>query len=519
MSLTRVCRGATGANQRSLVDITTCLGAGPQRNVRGPILKRRTMWLMMFGMIIAVVRPKYNRQPGPYGERRRAKKPKVKEVSIDEPVVLFREELGQGVEPVAPDDSEEASDDDLLLPHWSSHLNLPPISPSSSDVLHEHWQLDEGDIFIKAVRTVNDLSHCVLFKVHRTMLAAHLEPFFYMFEDDTAPVPTEETREGLPVIVTQQETAENWLLMLQLLYMPRTYGNTGVVIWRDVVALLELSHKYACARFREAAVAFLTSEWPTRLDNFVHRDSKIMSVPQRNIAARVLDIALRYDIPQVLPAVYMELARYPPPQLLGEWTLDDGERITIAADEVGRILRGREQVLRMRRVYTLRYLNGFNAAARVQCESRHRCRGYSCAEWMARLARDGEEHAAAFYDDPAKALQILDERCVSAMRDFVCEECRARFKWSMTDGQKEAWLMVPQAFGLGTWFDVERRAHRTVEALFVWAKEARYSEEEIARLAAGATARYASLLVGGEDFVLPVPPAQDEESESESGTG
>ncbi|KAI0058033.1 hypothetical protein BV25DRAFT_1994624 [Artomyces pyxidatus] len=356
-----------------------------------------------------------------------------------------------------------------LLPY---HQLPPPQREADGTCIHvQHpdWWYRDGDVIISVSRTLADPQDRILFKLHRATLGDHLDPFHTLFEIDLPGGP-EDTMDDVPVILAYTDTAVQWSLMCLLRQCHDRQEFKFDVLYDDVVDLLHLSDKYQCLRFREAAVWLLSSAFPTKLENWRKKNAKsrIVGGPSKAIIHIYTDMVLRYNIPEILPALRLSLSGQSPAQLIRGWPDGNGGVLRLPREEVFRIIRGRERLVKARQDVIFETFKNFRLGGPERglwayCD-RQSGHGNLCKLWLSRLARDWERRGVEVYHIHS-ALRILGSEARHAMKKQLCEMCWRVFKQRLTRGQRKVWQSLPYIFGMGDWFEVEKRAKIARETL------------------------------------------------------
>ncbi|TDL15799.1 hypothetical protein BD410DRAFT_777707 [Rickenella mellea] len=192
------------------------------------------------------------------------------------------------------------------------------ISPSK----HKSLYFPDGDIVIKAQNHTGHRNK-VLFRVHKFMLSHH-SPFF---KDMLAlPPPVEKQPEdeidGVQ-LVEMSDRAEDIASLLEVLYDPskllpykRHDPDTPLL----VKGILSLATKYEVDSIRRRIVEHIKEDWPMNLLEWEEIDLRIklyddneddIGIIQLEPAAAI-SLARQFDIPDILPAAFLQLSRTDP---------------------------------------------------------------------------------------------------------------------------------------------------------------------------------------------------------------
>lgn len=102
---------------------------------------------------------------------------------------------------------------------------------------------------------------------------------------------------------------------------------------------------------------------------------------------------------------------------------------------------------------------------------------YTCIEFIVLFCRMlGEKDSSMTPKDNNRQLRALDllpdEIFTKYLSRHLCPSCLGGFKSEMHAQQRRIWRYIPNAFGLGSWFNLEERARQRWEALSGWTREA-----------------------------------------------
>ncbi|KAI0054789.1 hypothetical protein BV25DRAFT_407668 [Artomyces pyxidatus] len=345
-------------------------------------------------------------------------------------------------------------------------------------VRHKRWWFWDGDVVVRLRKEMR------LYKLHARMLGRYLKGFRERLETDD----TGETVDGLQVL-DEDETVANWDLMCLLLYNPKAFGHP-VAHWDDVVAVLALSRRYGCLRFREAAACLLSTVCPTTLPSFtqLHRLGRIVG-GSRACRVHVVHLAIEYNLPELLPAALLELADLGTRDIVLGIPTKDGGVVRLDDDVVPHVVLGREQLLKVRREVVFGFLwkiaypaPGFYAEQITRgCPCAVVRDGYTCQRWLLRLGEDWDSHAEEMWEwrGVHRALRGLGEDAREYVQEYLCHSCRTMLEVEMAKGRRAVWLRLPSMFGLGNWFELQRKGRAAREQEFAWF--VRDEEERIQR--------------------------------------
>lgn len=147
--------------------------------------------------------------------------------------------------------------------------------------------------------------------------------------------------------------------------------------------------------------------------------------------------------------------------------------------EIIRIMKGREFLSSFRRDDILGFLqrptsDGFPGKPSPDCTSDEHP-GYDawydnrCFRFLTNLQQVLVDRDHTFgRKDGLPALKVLDVELRERIEQggAMCESCRKMMWKRMRMAQHEVWRRLPEAFGMGSWFDVEERVQKMREEMF-----------------------------------------------------
>ncbi|KAI0050153.1 hypothetical protein FA95DRAFT_688789 [Auriscalpium vulgare] len=316
-----------------------------------------------------------------------------------------------------------------------------------------------------------------MFRLHKEALAENMEFFESLFEMPHGG----DNVDGAPMLEVG-ETAVQWALICVLLYTPQEFGATPV-LYSDIATLLDFSSRFQCIHFREAAVSLLSTFLPTRLENYLQRRRLCKVVGPQHLHAHVHALLLTHKIPELLPLARFQIACSSLEQLFNGWTdASTGETLRLPRSELARVLRGRDEVLRVRRDIALSCLRlhmlfRYDFRFTTNCTARRTPLDNDCSIALTDVVTEMRKAADTVYA-PRLALAPLDRATRERLRKLLCGNCRAALRSRMARGQRHIWMCLPQMFGMGDWFEVERHGATVRKLEFQWAMKKEFGDEE-----------------------------------------
>ena len=181
-----------------------------------------------------------------------------------------------------------------------------------------------------------------------------------------------------------------------------------------------------------------------------------------DISSLLIELAREVGTPDLLPSAFYDLSRYFPSQLLEGHISPDGIRHTLTTDDLGRVLRGKEQAARYFSTFIVNELEGRPPSQ--LCVHRHEGNPY--AKRVCRLAfetvtfeliRDVNGMVCNRNSDPlfsiaeALAMQTRDDQPGVENKAIyrACEACRMEFAATVDAAREDFWRQLPG------WFELE----------------------------------------------------------------
>ncbi|KAJ7108458.1 hypothetical protein C8R43DRAFT_187747 [Mycena crocata] len=266
------------------------------------------------------------------------------------------------------------------------------------------------------------------FRVHWSILAQH-SSFFRDMQGLPQPV-DQPSVDGCPVIELP-DSVEDVKYLLKALYTP-TFLEHAIPL-AAVAAFIRLGRKYDFAELLNSAVARLTFENPTTLEDYDTPCASERIVGYSGIIIDMLTLARETNILTALPCAYLRVVTsYTLVYLLDGGKRSDGTTASLTAVDQRECLLGREKLLK----------------AQVQKDS-----GYTFG-WMRSSAFDDCTNPALCGPFRAACVRIcMDNLRVNALIKVssLCDPCKRH----MEDGREKIWENLPTFFGLPPWNELK----------------------------------------------------------------
>ncbi|GJE96781.1 hypothetical protein PsYK624_129870 [Phanerochaete sordida] len=323
----------------------------------------------------------------------------------------------------------------------------------------------DGDIILCAPSAVREKT--ILLRVHRVVLSLYSPVFKDMFSLPSDPA-VNDTLDSVPV-VRMPDDADDLEILVSTFYRPANlrYDKRDRHKRSELRSLLSLSTKYQVDALRAQAVRYLESEWPITLEDwFFHRAS--MSERSRYIKvvegddvgdpaenffpepATDLRLALDFDIPAILPALYYRLAIGNMAYDFGEYFDDSEEHLTanwslLEARDWMRISRGKEHLFNKAGDLSMVFHN----IPGDWCEQKQSCKASTEGQVAALRAHRSVDFARR-PDLVAIILEMLEDvsKTRYSFRPMYCIYCMHVVELKLRNAAKEIWGELAEIFSL-----------------------------------------------------------------------
>eukprot|EP00918_Siedleckia_nematoides_P069903 GHVU01152401.1.p1 GENE.GHVU01152401.1~~GHVU01152401.1.p1 ORF type:complete len:383 (+),score=29.59 GHVU01152401.1:56-1150(+) len=272
--------------------------------------------------------------------------------------------------------------------------------------------------------------------------------------------------EGRPVLELM-EPAEDVSLLFHALYDGVTTLFQQSTNLRIAFVLFRLASTYHIEKLRSEALAFLKKGWPSSLGQWNRRErhvprfdsdfARAMLLPH---PIAVINLARRFNAPELLPAALYELSRYPPSLAsAGLFDPHDGLHHVLTLRDLTCLLRGREAASRFLSTFMVNELEGRkpSSACRKRSDD-HPDRWRECQSAFDlvtfELLCDVNGVVIGRTSDPLFAMLEAvnmqahpgDGGAWNLYRP--CDVCRDEFAATVYDAREHFWRKLPEWFGI-----------------------------------------------------------------------
>ncbi|KAF7370402.1 hypothetical protein MSAN_00671800 [Mycena sanguinolenta] len=271
------------------------------------------------------------------------------------------------------------------------------------------------------------------FRVHFGVLARHSAIFSDMLG---LPQPSDEPNvDGCPVIQLSDDSTD-LEYFLKALYDP-AFLTIKAMPFPAVAALIRLGRKYEFRDFLNLAVARITSEFPTTLEEFDALPPYFTTITDYpGLGFDIVALADENNIASVLPGVYLYVVDGLLDELFGSIKKDDGTMAALSPIHLRRCAVGREKLLlkQLQPGYTLGWT--LDAVTVDGCTGRSKCR--KARQMFMRQCLDGSRIWAFMRIDCLKNCEL-------------CTVCHDHAMEAANGGRIKMWEELPQIFNLPPW--------------------------------------------------------------------
>ncbi|KAJ7188672.1 hypothetical protein C8R46DRAFT_1055465 [Mycena filopes] len=293
----------------------------------------------------------------------------------------------------------------------------------------EIWYSD-GSVVLQADNTQ--------FRVHFSILA--LNSAFFRDMQGLPQPPDQPTVEGCPVVELPDDVADVKYL-LQALYTPTLLD--AAVPFPLVASLVRLGRKYDFKDLLASAVARLTYEYPTTLDEYIARQSNPPAaariLPYKGITMDVVNLAIENNISTILPSAYGRLLSYSLEQLLDGISRSNGTSSSLSPSNLRTCVVGRQHIL-VKQYQPQQGLGWTRKWEFDDCEALKSC------------SRKREAFLRTYMDRQAVSFFTTN---VVLWASHFCVPCAGRINESINVGTRKMWEELPSFFNLPPWAELK----------------------------------------------------------------
>ncbi|KAI0316049.1 hypothetical protein OF83DRAFT_1128934 [Amylostereum chailletii] len=333
-----------------------------------------------------------------------------------------------------------------------------PMTPAPIVKSADLW-MDDGSIILRT--SSDDGRTLTLYKVHKFTLAYHSTFFRDLFDGPQTAFDTASERyDGLPVL-DMQDAAQDVDDFLKAIYLPNFTQRHRRLVENNLTrrdfpgmytGVMRLAKKYDAQHISESIVQALLDEWPTKVERWVVREAELKRQAEvlgagEEISkvypdpAHTIHIASEFDIPNVLPIAFYDVARvfelYDPlaVPLPGSPIPRIADLSELAASDLRRLALGRAAM----RAHLLKAYAPLRFPPFRGCKGSGSCQPSIDALWGTRVM--------AMHVSPDPILWIGKTIANGALLD-ACSVCRGEFVKIWTEERGVLWQKLPAFFGL-----------------------------------------------------------------------
>ncbi|KAF8216743.1 hypothetical protein K438DRAFT_1953648 [Mycena galopus ATCC 62051] len=289
----------------------------------------------------------------------------------------------------------------------------------------ETW-ISDGNVVLQAGN--------MQFRVHWGVLAWNSSVFSDM--QGLPQPPDQPTVDGCPV-VELPDNATDVEYLLKALYVP-TFLSRKVLPVPAVGALIRLGHKYDFKDLADLAVARLTSEYPTTLEEYDALTGTLQTITSyHGVYFDLVALARENNIVLALPCLYWSVVKTTSlDDLFSTIEKADGTVASLLPIDLRRCVMGQQRLL------LKQFLPGYTLEWAREWKFHDECRLPSkCSASREALVRKALERAEV------RALTVPSR----LNKDKFCPACMRRIEECITAGRKKIWEELPQLFDLPPW--------------------------------------------------------------------
>ncbi|KAJ7432196.1 hypothetical protein B0H11DRAFT_820730 [Mycena galericulata] len=305
--------------------------------------------------------------------------------------------------------------------------------PSTSQMRSEIW-MPYGDIILEVESTQ--------FRVNRDVLAKHSTVFRHLF---AVPQPANEaTLEGCPVVQLSGDSAQDWALLLEVLYDPFEHSvNSSTPKFPLLAAMLRLGRKYEIAQAEEDALARIRYEFPADYAAFNALDADMTRIKyHKGIYCDLLNLAYECGVYSSVPLLAFCCLRTDRLETIFKSVRHaDGS----PADDRKIMLALALEQMSLFQHENLAWLRDASVIPHDECATPERCTQQQQA--MARVV--DREHEGQF--NLGYTIDEWDDRWTG----LLCPVCEEAAEAVYERNRAKGWELLPSFFGLPGWEELK----------------------------------------------------------------
>ncbi|KAI0045980.1 hypothetical protein FA95DRAFT_1680108 [Auriscalpium vulgare] len=336
----------------------------------------------------------------------------------------------------------------------ASKSQIPEVHITKSDIV---W-VPDGDLVIRTVEKDSEGPFVVhtLYRVHKAVLALHCGAFASMFQGEQAAFEVASERyEGVSVMELP-DAAEDVKHFLDAMYHPKRlrrhqpeFGEVSLYEERwpefpeSYCGVLRLATKYDAQDMRQQVGTALAQLWPYDLDDWDAVEELATGFgPDYREPGKYIRLATANDMPEVLPAMFYDLARATD-NALSEMELEDQEQYKADLDlltpsELRRLILGKASLRVFVKGLTKRY-KGESSACRGTCKRSPGCLETANSWWQNIVTLCAPT-------DCLKSLKLGKELAEMFGEKSVCNSRRRDVQRQIESIRQATWNALPQIF-------------------------------------------------------------------------
>jgi hypothetical protein len=205
--------------------------------------------------------------------------------------------------------------------------------------------------------------------------------------------------------------------------------------FEGIAGIFKLSNKYDIPHVRSRAISHLMAIYPTTLTAWDQR--KIVLQKSSFSPFAVLELAQSMDIPQILPAVFLDCSTQSTEALVDGFKYLSTQNPTLASTNLRTFVDARQMLLQAKLTRLYGFLRDEDSAS---CPDKYRNCPLKRLEWMTRTSNSHHVESPLAID-------------IDWMRYGwdVCEFCLLRAKEGYNSARQKLWNDLPSFFDLPAW--------------------------------------------------------------------